>query len=541
MIIKKINTMFHKHSRWLFGAFTIVIIVSFMGFLTPGQFGLDMFSDPANTRVGTAFGEPVTYGELITEAERLQLFNQIFYGVSSRGLNPEQAFGPYCMVLAAKRMGLAASDREVAALLRQAPTLQVDGKFSLDAYKQLLANLNRQGIADTDLNDAVRDIVLLNKVGRDLASGVVVTPGEVENFYRQLNGKFKVRAALFDAAAFKSKVDARDAKAIRTYFDTNRSEYQIQAKLSALLLEFPYASFRAEAEKAATAAELEKFFRADPQAFAGKDGKAPEYAKVKNEVRKKFVEARSRDLAVRRAYDFASQAYEAVAEADNKAEAFRKLAAKEKLAIVETGMVDIDAEVVGKIRSPQLMQQLAATAGSNPVTNAIPTENAAYVGIVTERVAARPAEFNEVSRQLATDFVEAQAKKLAREAAESALAAVNAGKDPAARSKAFAALKGCTFKTFEFSLQNPPEAGLEVAAQAVAELRAGEFSSVYNTADGAGISELLKRIPADMKEFAAKKEQYELMCRSYKEQLARQAFEEELSAQCQLLPEYRQR
>ena len=70
-------------------------------------------------------------------------------------------------------------------------------------------------------------------------------------------------------------------------------------------------------------------------------------------------------------------------------------------------------------------------------------------------------------------------------------------------------------------------------------LRAGEISAVYDTADGAGISELVKRIPADMKEFAAKKAQYELMCRSYKEQLARQAFEEELSSQCQLLPEYR--
>ena len=41
MIIKKLNTMFHKHSRWLFGGFTIVIIISFMGFLTPGQFGCD--------------------------------------------------------------------------------------------------------------------------------------------------------------------------------------------------------------------------------------------------------------------------------------------------------------------------------------------------------------------------------------------------------------------------------------------------------------------------------------------------------------------
>ena len=63
---------------------------------------------------------------------------------------------------------------------------------------------------------------------------------------------------------------------------------------------------------------------------------------------------------------------------------------------------------------------------------------------------------------------------------------------------------------------------------------------VYNTAEGAGISELIKRIPADMKEFEAKRAQYELMCRSYKEQLARQAFEEELASQCQLLPEYRQ-
>ena len=125
-------------------------------------------------------------------------------------------------------------------------------------------------------------------------------------------------------------------------------------------------------------------------------------------------------------------------------------------------------------------------------------------------------------------------------AADAALTSLKAVKDPAARSKAFAALKGCTFKTFEFSLQNPPAAGLEAAARAVAELRTGEVSAVYNTAEGAGISELIKRIPADMKEFEAKRAQYELMCRSYKEQLARQAFEEELASQCQLLPEYRQ-
>ena len=39
MIIKKLNGMFHKHGRWLFGIITVVIIVSFVGFLAPGQFG----------------------------------------------------------------------------------------------------------------------------------------------------------------------------------------------------------------------------------------------------------------------------------------------------------------------------------------------------------------------------------------------------------------------------------------------------------------------------------------------------------------------
>ena len=31
MIIKKLNRLFHKHSRWLFRGFTVVIIVSFLG------------------------------------------------------------------------------------------------------------------------------------------------------------------------------------------------------------------------------------------------------------------------------------------------------------------------------------------------------------------------------------------------------------------------------------------------------------------------------------------------------------------------------
>ena len=53
MIIKKLNSTFHKHNRWLFGAFTIVIIITFLGFLTPTTDILSVFGGGGNGEFGT--------------------------------------------------------------------------------------------------------------------------------------------------------------------------------------------------------------------------------------------------------------------------------------------------------------------------------------------------------------------------------------------------------------------------------------------------------------------------------------------------------
>ena len=76
MVIKKLNTIFHRHSRWLFGAFTIIIIVSFLGFLTPGTFGFGDMSNPESIAMGTAYGEKVTYGELRDISRNLSVYIQ---------------------------------------------------------------------------------------------------------------------------------------------------------------------------------------------------------------------------------------------------------------------------------------------------------------------------------------------------------------------------------------------------------------------------------------------------------------------------------
>ncbi len=539
MIIKKLNGLFHKHSRWLFGAFTIVIIVSFMGFLTPGQFGLDMFSSPSSIEVGTAFGEKVTYGDLRTMSQRIVVFNEVFTGMPVRDLNEQQVFGPYCLVVAAKRLGLAASDKEVADLLQKSPLLQTDGKFDFKKYQTLLADFRRRGITDTDINDAFRDAILINKLNNSIVSGVVVTPDEVEQFYRRLNTGYEVDVATFAADSFRGQVKM-DAKKLQEFFSARRSEYVIEAKLSALVVAFPYAGFKAEAEKQVNDAALQKYFEANKFLFSGKDGKEPEFAAVKADVATRFVAAQSRDLAVRRAYDFASKAYESVSEVagTEKAAEFRKLAAAEKAELVETGLVEVTATEFGKIKSSALMQQLAASVESSPVTNAVPGDDAAYVGFVLERVAAKPAEFNDVNKQISADFLQAEAMELARKAAADALTRLQGVTDQAARRKAFSELKGCSFKQFEFSAQKQPPEGFEAAARVAVNLRPGEISAVVPVPNGAVLVDLLKRIPADMKDFEAKRAEYETRYRFYKEQMAGAAFEEELSSQCALAPEF---
>ncbi len=534
MIIKKLNTMFHKHSRVLWGSITVVIAVSFLGFLTPGTFfGVDLFGSPLKAQVGVAFGEPVTAKELRDQSQRLQVFNETFYGASMRELDIRQAFAPYCMVLAAKRMGLVASDKDVAELLRQAPALQKDGRFSHEQYQIVLTEWSRRGLGERDINDAFRDMVLINKLTSSLIPGVMVTPGEVESFYRQINTRYQVRSLTFDTAEFKAGVDAKNAEKVNAWFMENRANYTIPTKVAALLATFRYRDFLPQAQAAATPEALQNFFAANGAQFADKDGKAPEFAKVADQVKAKFIDSASRDLALRRAYEFASAAYEAVGETGDKAKAFRAFAEREKAPLLEAGLTPVNAPAVAGVVSRQLLEQLEAAMDAVPVTNAVPTDDAAYVGFVTEKVAARPAEFNDMPQEILNDYVTAGARGLARQAADEAATKLAEIKDPALRAKAFKEFKGGKVKEFEFSLMQPPMADYEAAA-AVLNLPAGEFSKVYESAASAGLAELVKRLPADMKEYAAKKTQMEIMYRGTKEQLAQRAFEESIFSQCQL-------
>ena len=525
MIIKKLNGMFHKHGRWLFGVITVVIIISFVGFLAPGQFGFEGLGGPGDTKVGTAFGKKVTYNDLQKQARFITLFQYMLYGRSSN-IQPEQLFTSFCVMEYVRSRGITVSDAEVVKYMQDFPAFMTNGKFDLAKYRNLSAMLNDQGFSNGDIADAVRMVVAQEKLRADFENSVIVTPDEVEQFYRAINGSFDVIVKQFPVADYRKAV-VPNANKVQEFFKANQGAYTIPGKASGLIAKFPYANYAAKAAQECTDAEVNKYFTEHRQDFA-ENGKVPEFKTISAKVRAAAINARAMELAKAAAYDYADTVYNMLTEtaADKRESELRKLAAQLKITLTESGMLEAGASVMGA----QLNQ---AYGSSNPLTEIISDEKTASVGVALNGVAARPAKMNEVSKQLQNDYITDEAMKLARKAAAEFRASVaKAGSVNAARAL-FDSVKAGKNTAFKFSSKQNPPAGMEMLAYSVYGSKTGDSAEVPGM-DEVNVILVVKRYPADMKDFESSRPQYEMMCRARKVQAALAGVEELISTQCRM-------
>ncbi len=539
MIIKKLNTVFHRHNRWLFGAFTIVIIVTFLGFLTPTADILSMFGG-GNGQFGTCYGKGVSEDDVRAQQLKDQVLNRLFRG-DYGSENQLQAFQNYCMLQAAARLGLSASDTEVARTLRMIFLMQGVKENELKAfYDRLLASFQSDGIPPEVVNDAIRDSLILNKLQAHFTEGIVVTPSEAEAYYRLTNTRYRIKAAVFAASAYSGQVKP-DAEGLRKFFADNAGRYRINGKIALLAVEFPFSDYEKQAAGQVSDAALENFYKntAGEISKYAKDGKPQPFADVKAQVRADFLKAKMRELAETRAIEFANTAYDAVSEAASgkKLEAFRAALAKAGLKASESGLIEFSADNV----NADLVRQLINADPAAAVTSAVLRENAAAVGFRLEKIEERPAQLAEVAKQVNEDYQHAEAVKLAREAAKKAAGELAGLDDPAGIAKAFNALKGCSFREFTFSRDEMPPEGMEAATLAATELVPGHVTGELPTAEGADIALLQQRIAPDMKKFEEQRAAIEAECLAIKQQQAMLQFNEQLFSNCTLNPAVEER
>lgn len=213
-----------KTRNFLLLMFSIVMVGSLVFFYTPARNEMATANlSQSDETVASVAGEKISVGELVRQKEN--------YAQFSRG----QAF-PSKMILdgligsritriEAERLGLTASDAEVAARIREQwkPT---DGKpFDQTIYE---LNVTEQYGNIASYEQAVRDEISGKKLDAFLTAGVVVSEQEVLEDFQRKNTKFDVNYVSVSSTELAKTITPTDDE-LKDYFEKNKQSYYISS------------------------------------------------------------------------------------------------------------------------------------------------------------------------------------------------------------------------------------------------------------------------------------------------------------------------
>ena len=506
MVIRRMNSFFHRHGRIFFGGITIVIIVSFVGFLTPGFTGMFNSMSSSNS-AGTSFGGKVSDDEMASQVSNSMIAMSLQYGIdlrtpSMREMAIAGAFDTICLRRAAYNLGIRISNREVAEFIKNLPIFKGENGFDVAKYELYVKNiLTPSGFNKQELDEAVRQNLMVDSLFRQISSEVIITPDELKNFFNAVQEKFDVKVARFLADDCKKQIKLSDDE-LKTYFEANRENYMMPARFKVEVVRFNYIDYENEAKTKINDDLVKKYYEANKKEFVSKETKQPmPFEEAAKKIKADLLNEAEKELAVRDAQLFAVDAYNKVEDGDekNKTLAFEDLAKERKLSVFKTDWFSTeDHKIEGIGREPELIKAVAATYDKLPVSDAIAGKRAAFVAFLTDRQEPRQAEFSEIKAKVENNLKQHKSLALAREKSRQIALKISEAKD---KSQVFESLKNeIKFDKIDTFVTMMPPYGPDgaVIAKLAEDTAAGKVSSVQDTENGAIVVFVEKRtLPKD--------------------------------------------
>ncbi len=129
------------------------------------------------------------------------------------------------------------TDAELARAIDEIEAFRVDGKFSPERYRQLLA---AQNMTPAMFEQRLREELVLAPLSDPLSGGNIVARSSAERFVALLEQQREVAAATIDAEPFARDVKVDDAE-VKAFYEQNQKAFQTpeQAKVEYLMLTLP--------------------------------------------------------------------------------------------------------------------------------------------------------------------------------------------------------------------------------------------------------------------------------------------------------------
>lgn len=348
MFISHFNRYFEKHAKITYFVLLIVIIATFVIFVTPGDvlggngrhagdFGTmfgkkikpEAFQKELNkTTLGLWFQYPDLIGQNFSSRKDL-LFSQT---LNRMRLNHE-----------AKSRGFdKVGDDDVRDFYRSYAPLQAEGKFSATAFNNLMQMCRSTfNLTEREIDGVVRENIAIERLLDAVRGEVTVTDEDVDNAMAQ----YTLMCATVSADP---ETALPDDKQVAGYFAEHRQEIRLPQSRNAMVAYFNYDQIRARhaAQLQPEEAQVRKYYD-DNKATLYKD---KELAAVKKEISDRLlnlnVHAKARELAGALSANFSTAAANETAEA--RQARFVEQARKAGAVCQESGWIALGSKVAGK-------------------------------------------------------------------------------------------------------------------------------------------------------------------------------------------------
>lgn len=201
--------------------FAILMVGSLILFYAPTQQGIEANLTRSTETVASVSGEKITVGELARLKENYSRYSQGRSFPAKMLL--DNLISNRIARIEAERLGLTASDKEVADAIRD-QLKRPDGTSLDQATYELNANEQAGSIAAYEQN--MRDDLSAKKVEAFITSGVTVSEEEVLSDYQRKNTKFDVSYVSINPADLSKAINPTDTE-LKDFFEKNKQSYYI--------------------------------------------------------------------------------------------------------------------------------------------------------------------------------------------------------------------------------------------------------------------------------------------------------------------------
>lgn len=493
MMIAKFHKLIQSKLLWLIFLGIVVISFVFMDAVVPST------PSAEQTAPGVLDGEPVPEAQF-----REAYFGTYLTVVMAVGraidITPrideqlrEAAWQRIVALRAAERMGINATDDEVAAAIQQHEGFSFEGQFNIQAYKAFVQNfLARMGFTERLFEEHVRAEIVLQKLRSVIDRTTLVSPLELQRAFRTVTDRFTAEYTLVTPDLVEKDVALTDEQ-VKAFFDRDPAAFTRPAQVSVNVVTFDAARHAEQA--VVTDEEAQAYYDENLREFVDETAETNDTAASTNvfetltryrpfdDVKAEIVSRLARVKAVDAARDAAMEFVVSLApDADGRAPALDAAASNLGLTVTALAPFAATDEVPGYDDAP-LFKRTAFELTPGPETyfsDPVAGSNAVHVLALREQIAARVPAFEEVKdevleRARAEAITEALSKKT--EAIRNDVITGLTQNISFADTLAFHGLKVSTTETFSASTGLPENEELgSVIVGAVMTLNQGEVS-----------------------------------------------------------------